>query len=171
MRNLEAKFRLANLKEAQEAAEAIGFVHRATLAQRDTFFNATNGKLKLREEPTSAALIHYQRDRAGDLELSNYTIVTVADPIAMRAMLEASLGVIATVRKRRIVLIRNNVRLHLDDVEGLGQFGEVEAILREHEAAALYDEEVRGILEALGVPASALIATSYFELMRVAAGR
>jgi predicted adenylyl cyclase CyaB len=171
MRNLEAKFRLANLRQAQEAAETIGFVRRATLAQRDTFFNATNGKLKLREEPLSATLIHYQRDRAGDLELSNYAIVTVPDPGAMRAMLEASLGVIATVRKCRIVLIRSNVRLHLDDVEGLGQFGEIEAILREHEAAALYDEEVRGILEALGVPASALIATSYFELMRAAAGR
>jgi predicted adenylyl cyclase CyaB len=171
MRNLEAKFWLADLKEAKEAAEAIGFVHHATLTQRDTFFRAINGKLKLREEPVSAALIHYQRDRAGALELSNYSIVSVADPLATRAMLEAALGVIAAVRKRRIVLIRNNVRLHLDDVEGLGQFGEIEAIVPERDAAARYDDEVRGIVEALGVPVSALIPSSYFELMRAAADR
>jgi predicted adenylyl cyclase CyaB len=166
MRNLEAKFRFADLTQARQWAEAIGFAHRATFGQRDTFFKVSAGKLKLREEVAGAALIHYQREHDGDLELSNYSIVGVADPAAMCTILEAALGVVATVSKRRILLIRDNVRLHLDEVEGLGHFGEIEAILRDGESAALYDDEVRGILDALGVPSSALIAESYFEMVR-----
>ena len=165
MRNLEAKFRLANLTSSQAQAEALGFVYRATLDQRDTFFRVSAGKLKLREEPSGAALIYYQRDPSGNLELSNYRIVPVADPASIRVLLEAALGVLAIVRKRRILMIRNNIRLHLDDVHGLGQFGEIEAVLRDSETAALYQSEVTRILETLGVPPSELITASYFELM------
>ncbi len=61
MKNLEAKFRLLNHAEAQARAAALGYVRRAILNQRDTFFRVANGKLKLREENGGAVLIFYRR--------------------------------------------------------------------------------------------------------------
>ncbi len=166
MRNLEAKFRLPDLVSARKAAEAIGYRYRATLIQCDSFFAIPHGKLKLREEPEGAALIHYRRDHDAALELSNYSIVPVANPVELRTMLEAALGTIAVVRKRRTLLMRENIRLHLDEVENLGHFGEIEAVIPENEDPERYRPAVEEILAALGLAPSDLISVSYFELMR-----
>ncbi len=166
MRNLEAKFRLDDLALARSRAEAIGYRYRATLIQRDTFFAVRNGKLKLREEAEGASLIHYRRDRDAALELSNYSIVPVANPIELRTTLVAALGTIAEVRKQRTLLMRENIRLHLDEVENLGNFGEIEAVIPEDDDAERHRPEVEEILVALGIGPADLISASYFELMR-----
>src|SRR5258708_32206277 len=72
MKNLEAKFRLADLVRAESRATAIGYTRRAILNQRDTFFRVANGKLKLREEDDRAVLIFYRRSDSGPLMLSQY---------------------------------------------------------------------------------------------------
>jgi len=168
MRNLEAKFILQDLAQAQKKAEAIGFVFTEVFAQRDTFFFTGSGKLKLREQAGNAWLIHYNRDHSQELELSNYEIVVVAEPAATRAMLIAALGTQAEVRKERTLLMRGNIRLHLDRVEGLGDFGEIEAVLGEGERAEAYRAEVGQILAALDVFDADLIGVSYFELIQSA---
>src|SRR5580704_6464534 len=109
MRNLEAKFRLADYPTAHESALAIGFEPRGLLIQRDTFFVVANGKLKLREQPDDAWLIHYRRNDQRELQMSDYTIVPVDDPAAMRAMLGDALGTLAEVRKERTLMMRRNV--------------------------------------------------------------
>jgi predicted adenylyl cyclase CyaB len=165
MRNLEAKFRLVDVRQARSRGEAIGFEPRATLVQRDTFFAVAQGKLKLREEAAGAALIHYRRVQEGALEVSDYEIVPVANPAPLHAMLNGALGVIAEIRKVRTLLMRRNVRLHLDRVEGLGSFGEIEAVVAPNEAPEIYRAEVDDILTALEVLPADLISESYFELM------
>jgi len=168
MHNLEAKFRLSDLQKASAAALALGYTTTASFGQRDTFFVVAHGKLKLREQPPDAWLIHYERDQKDRLMLSRYEIVTVADPERTREMLARALGVLAEVRKHRTLLMRRNVRLHLDCIKALGSFGEIEAVLGEGEgdasggcARAAVDE----LLDALGVGAGELIEVSYFELM------
>jgi len=74
--------------------------------------------------------------------------------------------VIAEIRKVRTLLMRRNVRLHLDRVESLGSFGEIEAVVAADEAPEIYRAEVDGILAALEVTPDNLINQSYFELMR-----
>lgn len=165
MRNVEAKFRLDDLERVRERAVAIGFEPRATLIQRDTFFATARGKLKLREEPAGAALIFYRRDNLQSLMLSHYEIVPVADPAATRAILAGALGVLAELRKHRTLLLRGSVRMHLDRVEGLGEFGELEAVMGEGERPEERRAEVDTILEAIGVGAAGLIDRSYFELL------
>ncbi|HVN91511.1 MAG TPA: class IV adenylate cyclase [Candidatus Binataceae bacterium] len=169
MRNLEAKFRLDNLAIARSRAETIGYSYRATLIQRDTFFTVPHGKLKLREEPETATLIHYRRDHDVTLELSNYSIVPVSNPAELRTMLEAALGTIAEVRKRRTLLMRENIRLHLDEVENLGCFGEIEAVIPEDENAERHRPAVEEILATLAITPAERISVSYFEMMRDAA--
>ena len=166
MRNLEAKFRLRDLDAAYARAEAIGFALSSTFIQCDTFFVVPSGKLKLREQQGLAWLIHYHRDHSQQLEMSNYDILPVPQPGSVRAMLAAALGTLAEVRKRRTLLLRRNIRLHLDRVDGLGDFGEIEAVLPDGEPAETYRDEVGAILAALDVDQAGLIEVSYFELMR-----
>ncbi|GAC1630509.1 MAG: class IV adenylate cyclase [Nevskia sp.] len=166
MRNLEAKFKIRDPSAAQIAAIAIGYKPAGLLSQHDTFFKVARGKLKLREEDERAYLVAYQRADEGALQLSEYRIVPVPDPAAMRKLLSGSLGVLAEVRKRRTLLRRDHVRLHLDEIEGLGFYGEIEAVLDDD--ADLDGERafVERTLLALQIERAALIEDSYFELMQ-----
>ena len=167
MRNLEAKFRLANHLLAHRRALAIGFEPRGILIQRDTFFVTANGKLKLREQAGESWLINYRRGGQRELQLSDYTIVPVSNPSAIRTMLADALGLLAEVRKHRTLMMRRNVRLHLDRVDGLGDFGEIEAVLADDDGPQAFCDEVAGILAELGIVADNLIEHSYFELMKL----
>lgn len=165
MQNLEAKFKLPDLERARKQAEAIGYQFAATLVQRDTFFHVREGKLKLRQEGSAAWLIYYGREDSEHLKVSSYQIVAIAEPEKTRAMLTRALGAIATVCKTRILMRRDNVRLHLDRIEGLGDYGEIEAVLGEQ-----YDLErsrplVDELLDALEIDRDNLIAESYFEML------
>jgi len=165
MRNVEAKFRLTSHQRVLELAIAQGFTQSAELSQRDTFFVTAAGKLKLREEAGGAHLIFYRRSDLAALQLSNYEIVPVAEPDRMRSIMGAAFGVLAEVRKRRVLLMRDNVRLHLDRVEELGDFGEIEAVLAEGENEAANRDRVARLLKDLGIDDADLIDVSYFELM------
>src|SRR6266481_407104 len=165
MKNLEAKFRLSNHAEAESRANAIGYTRRAILHQRDTFFRVANGKLKMREENGSSILIFYYRDESGPLMLSNYEIVKVADPPRTLRILAAALGPIAVVEKVRTMLMRDNVRLHLDKVTRLGEFGEIEAVIAEGDDPERSRGAVNEILDALNVGKPDLIDVSYFEML------
>lgn len=166
MQNLEAKFKLSDLKRARKMAEAAGYEFKGSFDQRDTFFKVNRGKLKLREQDNGAWLIYYSRDDSDGLEISNYEIIPVADPTRMRSVLGDATGVLARVNKRRSLLMRENVRLHLDQVEGLGDFGEIEAVVGEDEAPEDYLGAVDQTLRALDVRRSSLISVSYFEMLR-----
>ena len=165
MKNLEAKFRLLNHDEAEARAAALGYTRRAILNQRDTFFRVANGKLKLREENGSAVIIFYRRGESGLLMLSDYQIVPVADPARTLRLLEDALGAIAVVEKVRTLMTRDNLRLHLDRVANLGEFGEIEAVIADGDDPERSRGAVDEILAALGVAPADLIGVSYFEML------
>lgn len=165
MRNLEAKFPLSDLSAARARLEALGFVQRGTLIQRDTFFITRSGKLKLREQSDEAWLINYQRAHQGALELSDYSIIEIANPAAMRAMLSSAFGIRAELNKHRLLLTRDNIRAHLDTVTNLGQFGELELVLSPAAQPEAHNSVIEKILAALEVKSSQLIELSYFELL------
>jgi predicted adenylyl cyclase CyaB len=165
MINLEAKFRLPDLVRAEADAIAIGYARRATLTQRDTFFRVGQGKLKLHEEDGEARLIFYGRTANRSLMLSNYEIEPVADGPRIGRMLTEALGTIAVVEKVRILLMRDNVRLHLDRVTSLGTYGEIEAVVADGDDPERSRGAVDELLAALGIAQSELIEVSYFEML------
>ena len=165
MKNLEAKFRLADLARAESSAIAIGYTRRAVLNQRDTFFRVANGKLKLREEDDRAVLIFYRRGNSRQLMLSEYEIAPIADPVTTRQMLDAALGTLSVVEKVRTLLIRDNVRLHLDRVASLGEFGELEAVIPAGDDPERSRGAVDETLAALAIAPADLIDISYFEML------
>jgi homotetrameric cytidine deaminase len=163
-RNVEIKTRDADPGATLERALAIGASDEGVLTQRDTYFGATRGRLKLREqEPGGAQLIAYARPDSDDQRTSDYRLAEVSDPEALREALDAALGTRVVVDKRRHLLLYENVRIHLDEVEGLGAFVELEGVApadsdltRERELVARLREEL-----ALGEP----VAVSYSDLL------
>ena len=85
---------------------------------------------KLREEePGGATLIAYERPDAAAERVSNYRLVPVAG--ARRRCATRSpppSGIAVVVVKRRHLLLWETVRIHLDEVRGLGSFLELEAV-------------------------------------------
>ena len=81
--------------------------------------------------PDDGHLIHYRRDDLAGPKRSDYEIAKTEDPESMRAMLSQIMGAWVEVEKTRQVWLWENVRIHLDDVKGLGQFVELEAVMEE----------------------------------------
>lgn len=129
-RNVELKAVDRDPQATLSAALGAGAVDHGVRVQRDTYFGVPRGRLKLREEtPGSARLIAYERPDDPTVRLSRYHLIEVADPAAARAGLEATCGIRAVVDKRRRLLLVDNVRIHLDEVDGLGSFCELEAVV------------------------------------------
>jgi len=128
-RNVELKAHDPDPDATLRAALALdGVEDRGVLHQRDTYFPAPHGRLKLRRQPDSAQLIAYARADAPGARESAYRLVDVPDPDALAAALESAYGVSVDVVKARRLLLWDGVRIHLDTVEGLGSFVELEAV-------------------------------------------
>jgi predicted adenylyl cyclase CyaB len=165
-RNIEIKASLRSLDEARAVAEGLATDRMGVLVQTDTYFRCSTGRLKLREiEGLGAELIAYARpDQAGP-KGSDYHLVKVQDPLALKQALTAALGVRAVVCKQREVFLHDNVRIHLDKVDGLGEFLEFEAVLDAVHSDSAGQQQIEKLLEAFAIAASDLIDRSYVDLI------
>jgi homotetrameric cytidine deaminase len=128
-RNVELKAHDPDPDATLRAALALdGVEDRGVLHQRDTYFRAPQGRLKLRRQDGAAQLIAYSRADAPGARESAYRLVDVPDPDALAAALQSTYGVSVDVVKERRLLLWDGVRIHLDAVEGLGRFVELEAV-------------------------------------------
>jgi homotetrameric cytidine deaminase len=127
-RNLEIKARDADPRRSLEAALALGADDQGELTQRDTYFAGARGRLKLRQQtPGEAELIQYRRPDEAGPRVSEFRLVPVGDVAALEQALDAALGTLVVVEKRRRLLLWEGVRIHLDGVAGLGTYLELEA--------------------------------------------
>jgi homotetrameric cytidine deaminase len=169
-RNVELKARDPAPDRSLERARALGAEDRGELRQRDTYFAAPRGRLKLREqEPGGAELIAYERPDGAQARESRYRIAPVADPAALREALDAALGTVTVVEKRRHLLVWEGVRIHLDRVEGLGDFVELEGVADADSDLAREAELVARLRDELGIADDAIEATGYADLLATAA--
>lgn len=155
-------------QRSESTCEALGAKARGILLQRDTYFEVANGRLKLREEEgVEPHLIAYERpDLSGQRE-SRYRIVRVQEPEQLKAALAITLGVLTVVTKwRRLFLWEGNVRIHLDAVEGLGNFIEFEAVATADSDLSRESDQARRLREAFTIEDVNVIAGSYCDLMR-----
>jgi homotetrameric cytidine deaminase len=143
-------------------AEALGAADQGVRVQRDTYFAARHGRLKLREQDVAGAeLIAYSRGDSRDGAESEYLLVPAIDPVGLALALDRSLGTTVVVAKRRRLFLWENVRIHLDEVEELGTFIEVE-IVEPDERASEQMARLRGVLQ---IEDSALVAVGYSDLL------
>lgn len=165
-RNVEWKARLRDPDAALAAGLAAGAEDRGVLRQRDTYFHAPYGRLKLREQdPGGAELVQYRRADLAEPRASDYRLVAVDDPGALREALAAALGVRVVVDKRRRLLLHGRTRIHLDDVDELGAFAEIEVVLAAGDDLDEAHEEAERWRIVLGVSAGDVESLSYSELL------
>ena len=165
-RNLELKCRCPDLASAARAVKSIGAQFRWTTSQTDTYFNARRGRLKLREEGDRVAeLIAYARPDRPDARLSEYTIVPVAYAGLMKTALAGALGVRVVVTKRRTLYCWRHVRIHLDDVAGLGTFVELEAVITSPDEEAESPDLLVRLVGVIGLRDEDRVAGSYSNLL------
>jgi homotetrameric cytidine deaminase len=168
-RNVELKARDPEPDRSLERARGLGAEDLGELRQRDTYFAAARGRLKLREQdPGGAELIAYERPDAAQARESRYRIAPVAEPDALREALDAALGTVAVVDKRRRLLLWEGVRIHLDRVEGLGAFVELEGVAGADSDLAREGELVARVRAELGIADDAIEATGYADLLAAA---
>ena len=164
--NIEIKARCADLGRIRRTltecdARFIGEDH-----QIDTYFHVSSGRLKLREGTIERALIHYQREDRPGPKRSEVMLYDPGPEDTLKALLTRALGVWVAVDKRREIYFIDTVKFHLDQVEGLGAFVEIEAI---DEAGTIGVDELHAqcahYLELFKITPEDLEAGSYSDLL------
>jgi adenylate cyclase len=170
-RNIEIKARIASVEAVLERARGLADGPPELLEQDDTFFAVPHGRLKLRVlAGAPAELIHYDRPDGEHARASDYVRVPVPDAEALREALARGLGVIGRVRKCRWLLLTGATRIHLDRVEGLGDFMELEVVMREDEPDAQGVATAEALMRALGLQDAPRLAGAYLDLLRERGG-
>ena len=164
--NIEIKARVRDFATLRQRAEALSDTPVQVIPQEDTFFNAPHGRLKLRQlAPQQGQLVYYERIDSAGPKRSDYLLAWTADPAALKAALTAALGVRGVVRKTRCLYLVGQTRVHLDEVDGLGQFMELEVVLRPGQTDAEGQTVADELMEKLGVSRSDLLEGAYMDLV------
>lgn len=164
--NIEIKAYARNFAEIRRRVEALSDKPMEVLPQEDTFFNTPQGRLKLRVLSTGQGqLIYYTRPDQEGPKRSDYHIFLTTDPEDLKRVLELTYGIRGIVRKTRYLYLVGQTRVHLDDVEGLGQFMELEVVMREGQSDMEGQAIAEDLMSRLGVASSDLIEGAYMDLL------
>ncbi len=164
--NIEIKAYARDFEEIRRRAEALSDQPMEVLYQEDIFFNTPQGRLKLRVlSANNGQLIYYTRPNQEGPKRSDYQIYLTSDPENLKRVLELAYGRRGIVRKRRYLYLVGQTRVHLDDVEGLGQFMELEVVLREGQSDAEGQAVAEELMASLGVEKNDLIEGAYMDLL------
>jgi predicted adenylyl cyclase CyaB len=168
-RNVEIKAKIRDLLQLRTRAQSIADSGPFEIQQDDTFFVCHNGRLKLRIfSESQGELIFYRRDDSPNPKESQYVITPTSAPYELREMLVLSLGECGRVRKQRTLFLAGNTRIHLDEVEGLGAFMELEVVLSGRETVAQGIETAHRVMQQLGVSNQDLVDRAYVDLLKAA---
>ena len=165
-RNIEIKARVPALDAIRVRATLLAAVPSEVLEQTDTFFVVPHGRLKVRAfSDGSGELIAYERHNQPGPKQSIYTLYACPNARTLSETLNRVLPVRGVVVKRREVLLIGRTRVHLDQVDDLGFFVELEVVLNDGEPVEHGEREAHALLEALAIPPSALVAEAYIDLL------
>lgn len=171
-RNIECKASDPDPSGSLAICRTLGAQDHGEIRQHDTYFKVPRGGLKLREErPGRPHLIQFERASEPRQRESRYRIAEVDDAQALRTALTAALGTSVVVCKTRRLFLWRQVRIHLDTVELLGNFIELEAVAVPGSDLAEEYALVQTLRERLGITDDRLVAQGYAEQLRALGGR
>src|SRR5690349_24850252 len=164
--NIEIKARVRDFNEIRRRAEQLSDRPVEMISQEDIFFHTPQGRLKLRVlSQDKAQLIYYTRPDQEGPKRSDYHIFLTSDPENLKRVLELAHGIRGIVRKTRYLYLVGQTRVHLDDVEGLGQFMELEVVMREGQSDAEGQAIAESLMTSLGVERTGLLEGAYMDLL------
>jgi adenylate cyclase class IV len=182
MHNVEFKAELRDPALARTLCRQIKAAWVVTMKQVDTYFRLADGRLKKREiwidtgpgpapspegdprwEPHPPEWIFYHRADQAKARLSAFAIYS-------QAQAEARFGTVplpvwVTVRKVREVWMHTGVRIHLDHVEDLGHYLEMEALISQRQPLAACYQQIALLRQALGPVMGEVLSGSYSDLL------
>jgi adenylate cyclase class IV len=165
-RNIEIKACIDSIEALLPRARALADGDAQLIEQDDSFFEVPHGRLKLRQfADGSAELIHYHRPDSGEAKASDYVRVPVPDPTALREALARACGLKGRVRKQRWLLLAGATRIHLDRVEGLGDFMELEVVMRDGQPDREGVATAEALMQVLGLADAPRLAGAYLDLL------
>jgi adenylate cyclase class IV len=173
-RNIEIKAKLNGSIEALlPRTEVLAGAAAEVIAQDDSFFHVPHGRLKLRQfADGTAELIHYHRADTADAKASDYVRVAVHDAAALREALARGCGLLGRVRKTRWLVVVHEqgfaTRIHLDRVEGLGDYMELEVMLQDGQTDSAGQQVADALMQRLGLESAARLAGAYMDLLAAA---
>jgi predicted adenylyl cyclase CyaB len=170
-RNVEIKARIASVEAIAPRVAALADRGPVEIEQDDTFFSCERGRLKLRAlSPSEGQLIFYRRpDQAGPKE-SRFVVSPTSSPDSLREALALAFGTAGRVRKHRTLYLVGRTRVHLDRVESLGHFLELEVVLAAGDSADAGIKEACALMTALGLADDQLVEGAYVDLLAKSGG-
>lgn len=165
-RNVEIKARVKDLEALERRAAARADRGPTVIHQEDVFFHVSTGRLKLRVfDEAHGELIFYERPDGPGPKTSRYRRLETSDPRGLQDLLDQALGVRGTVRKQRRLYMAGRTRIHLDRVQDLGDFLELEVVLEPGEESEDATPIAEELMAALGVAREDLVDVAYVDLL------
>jgi predicted adenylyl cyclase CyaB len=162
--NIEIKANCPDQESVRKVMKELNADHRGTDHQVDTYFNVTEGRLKLREGNIENNLIYYRRSDEEGPKRSDVILYPAAKDPGLKKILEGTLGIKVVVDKIRDIYFVDNVKFHIDEVKGLGSFVEIEAI-GEHGEEDKLSEQCKHYMQLLNITDDQLLSVSYSDLL------
>lgn len=161
-KNLEIKLKMDSFKNILNSLVNISASDEGTLNQKDVYYQIGNGLLKLRVQNGENMLIKYNRDESGNDRWSDYDILKLSGE-DVEKFLNGIFNIENIVDKERKLYLFKDTRIHLDTVNSLGLFLELETVVTSSldYAKDLFDEMV----EILELDTGKQILSSYRDLM------
>ncbi|KAB0797300.1 hypothetical protein PPYR_08294 [Photinus pyralis] len=167
MRNVEIKAKVRNLHNLLVKAKLISESEGKVIPQVDQFYNSIQGRLKLRKfEDGSGELIYYDRPDDEGPKVSSYEKCAVDANLAeLDRVLQCSLGSKGIVKKVRHLFMIGQTRLHVDIVEQLGNFMELEVVLNPEQSVEEGVAIANDLMEKLEIGKEDLLVGAYRDML------
>ena len=165
-RNVEIKARIADMAALTARLKSMVNQGPEIIMQEDTFFNSAQGRLKLRKfSDSKGELIYYERPDTEEPAECQYRITPTPEPDKVIDMLARSYGIRGVVRKKRTLFMADQTRIHLDEVDSLGDFLELEVVLRPNQGSSDGVQIAKKLMNRLGVGPADLVKAAYIDLL------
>ncbi|MEA3514206.1 MAG: class IV adenylate cyclase [Nanoarchaeota archaeon] len=164
--NIEIKAKSDNQNEIRDILKSKNAEFKGVDHQIDTYFKVNLGRLKLREGTIENFLIHYQRENKEGPKQSDIILFKSDPKSSLKEILTKALGVLVVVDKKREIYFIDNVKFHIDIVEDLGTFVEIEAI--DYDGNIGEDkllEQCQSFLDLFKISQEDMISVSYSDLL------
>ena len=166
LKNVEIKARCSKPGNIRDVLRAEGADFKGKDHQTDTYFKVESGRLKLREGSIENNLIYYDRPDTKSPKPSHIQLISMAHPQKMKSLLTHALGIDVVVKKQREIYFINNVKFHIDIVEKLGDFVEIEAIDKDGSISETkLRKQCEYYMQLFDISVDDLVAESYSNLI------
>lgn len=165
--NIEIKAYCGDLESFKSKLLQLPVTFEGEDSQVDTFFQVSHGRLKLRESILYGnILIPYLRPDKEGPKQSDYELIPISNPQKVKTLLGQILGTMGEVKKKRGIYFFENVRIHLDEVEKLGNFIEFEAVVDDEKTIDKSREKTQWLINYFNITDDQLVEVAYMDLIK-----